>query len=242
MDDVSHPRPKVGTVIAPDQSALRVGSAKLIVDGTDTTLVRKAEIALRPSRVQARSLTQLLYLSGDVYNGALQHRRDAWHITRNSSRPTSISRFDQFNEVKDLKVVCPAIGRFGITPVRGAISRVDEAFGAFFRRVKNGETPGYPRFKSRARFRTIFYDTPTGWQLRDITPLPARKDGHPGQEVSLASLKGPPRCQQHGTTSRPTSAGWGDDPGNRPCCQVRRRLGLGGGGSAGSLPMTGFSC
>jgi putative transposase len=156
-------------VIAADQKALRVGSAKLIVDGTDTTLVRKAEIALRPSRVQARSLTQLLHLSHDIYNGALQHRRDAWQITRNSSRPRSISRFDQFNEVKELNEVCPAIGRFGIGPVRGAISRVDEAYGAFFRRVKAGESPGYPRFKSKARFRTISYDEPSGWALRGVT-------------------------------------------------------------------------
>jgi putative transposase len=183
---MSHPHPTIGTVIASDQTALRVGSAKLIVDGTDTTLVRKAEIALRPSRVRARLLSQLLQLSCDIYNGALQHRRDAWHITRNSSRPTSISRFDQFNEVKELKEVCPAIGRFGITPVRGAISRVDEAFGAFFRRVKNGETPGYPRFKSRARFRTIFYDTPTGWHLRGVTPRPPRKDGRPAKAVAAA--------------------------------------------------------
>jgi len=58
-------------VIASDQQALRVGSAKLIVDGTDATLVRKAEISLGTSRVQARSLTQLLHLSRDIYNGAL---------------------------------------------------------------------------------------------------------------------------------------------------------------------------
>ena len=183
---MSHPYPTIGTVIASDQQALRVGSAKLIVDGTDTALLRKAEIALRPSRVRARLLTQLLQLSRDIYNGALQHRRDAWQTTRNSPAPTSISRFDQFNQVKDLKEVCPAIGRFGITPVRGAISRVDEAFGAFFRRVRNGETPGYPRFKSRARFRTIFYDTPTGWHLRGVTPCPPRKEGRPAKALPPA--------------------------------------------------------
>jgi putative transposase len=182
----SHPHVRVETVIAADQTALRVGSAKLIVDGTDTTLVRKAEVALCPSRVHGRSLIQLLHLSRDIYNGALQHRRDAWQITRNSARPTSISRFDQFNEVKELKEVCPVIGRFGISPVRGAISRVDEAFGAFFRRVKNGETPGYPRFKSRARFRTISYDEPQGWALRGVTLRPARKGGRPAKEVPPA--------------------------------------------------------
>ena len=109
-------------MIASDQTALRVGSAKLIVDGTDTALLRKAEISLRPSRGRARSLSQLLHLSRDIYNAALQHRRDAWQITRTAVQPTSISRFDQFNEVKGLKEVCPAIVRFGVNPVRGAIS------------------------------------------------------------------------------------------------------------------------
>ena len=37
----------------------------------------------------------------------------------------------------------------------GTLKRVDAAFQAFFRRVKAGETPGYPRFKPLRRFRTI---------------------------------------------------------------------------------------
>lgn len=35
--------------------------------------------------------------------------------------------------------------------------RLDKAFQAFFRRLKDGETPGYPRFKSRNRFDTVEY-------------------------------------------------------------------------------------
>jgi hypothetical protein len=93
MPEMSQHRGTVGPVIASDQRALRVGSAKLIVDGIDTTLVRKAEISLGPSRVQARALTQLLNLSREIYNGALQHRCDAWYMTRNTSHPASISRF-----------------------------------------------------------------------------------------------------------------------------------------------------
>ena len=173
-------------MIASDQQAPRVGSAKLIVDGADTTLVRKAEISLGASRVQARSLNQLLHLSREIYNGALQHRRDAWLMTKNSSSPTSISRFDQFNEIKELREVCPTIGRFGTRPVRGAISRVDEAYGAFFRRVKAGQTPGYPRFKSRDRFRTIFYDEPRGWALRGVAVRPPGIGGRPAKGVPLA--------------------------------------------------------
>jgi len=35
--------------------------------------------------------------------------------------------------------------------------RVDHAFQAFFRRVKNGQTPGYPRFHGRDRYNSFTY-------------------------------------------------------------------------------------
>src|SRR6202034_4318458 len=112
------------------------------VDGTDETLVRKAEFSLSPNRCQARALEALVQWSREAYNGALQHRRDAWRLAK-----ACISRFDQYNEVASLREICPQVARFGIHPVRGAISCVDEAFAGFYRRSKEGQTPGYPRFK-----------------------------------------------------------------------------------------------
>ena len=38
---------------------------------------------------------------------------------------------------------------------RGVLRRLDRARNAFFKRVKAGETPGYPRFKSGRRWKTI---------------------------------------------------------------------------------------
>ena len=35
------------------------------------------------------------------------------------------------------------------------VQDLDQAFNAFFRRVQVGETPGYPRFKSRDRFQSF---------------------------------------------------------------------------------------
>jgi putative transposase len=35
--------------------------------------------------------------------------------------------------------------------------RVDRAFQAFFRRLKSGEPPGYPRFHGRARYNSFTY-------------------------------------------------------------------------------------
>ena len=150
-------------MISSDRLALQVGSSKLVVDGTDETLVRKAEFSLSPNRCQTRALESLVQWSREVYNGSLQHRRDAWHRAK-----VPISRFDQFNEVPSLRDVCPELARFGIHPVRGAISRVDEAFAGFYRRSKEGQIPGYPRFKSGRRFRTVRYDEPVNWALKGI--------------------------------------------------------------------------
>ena len=36
-------------------------------------------------------------------------------------------------------------------------TRLDRAFGAFFRRVKAGETPGYPRFEGPNRYHSCTY-------------------------------------------------------------------------------------
>jgi putative transposase len=44
--------------------------------------------------------------------------------------------------------------------LKDVIKRVDKAFEAFFRRVKSGEEPGYPRFKSYGRYDSFTYPDP----------------------------------------------------------------------------------
>jgi putative transposase len=41
--------------------------------------------------------------------------------------------------------------------LQDVVQRVDRAFQAFFRRVTNGETPGYPRFQGRNRYNSVTY-------------------------------------------------------------------------------------
>ena len=63
--------------------------------------------------------------------------------------------------------------------------RLDKAFAAFFRRVKAGEKPGYPRFKGRDRFDSIEFPAyGDGIRLNGETaPRPERRDD-PGQAAS----------------------------------------------------------
>ena len=43
--------------------------------------------------------------------------------------------------------------------MREPLRRLDRAFAGFFRRVKTGEKPGYPRFRSRRRYDSLAWDT-----------------------------------------------------------------------------------
>jgi putative transposase len=166
---VTQPLDTLLRVIAPNRGGLRIGPAKLIVDGSDETLCRKAQFSLAPGRSKCRRLEQLVSLSREVYNAALEARGGAWRTEQRS-----VKKFEEFGEIAELRRVRPDIVPFGNQPVRGALSRLDEAFGAFFRRVKASESPGYPRFKSKARFRTVFYDEPVSWALRGLHSGPPR--------------------------------------------------------------------
>lgn len=59
-----------------------------------------------------------------------------------------------------------------------ACTRVDLAFQAFFRRVKAGETPGYPRFKGRGWYKSFtFPQAGFGWKFLDNGRLRLAKIG-----------------------------------------------------------------
>jgi putative transposase len=49
--------------------------------------------------------------------------------------------------------------------MRDPLRRLDRAFAAFFRRVKAGVTPGYPRFRSARRYDSLTWDS--GWGVRN---------------------------------------------------------------------------
>ncbi|MFC0709456.1 RNA-guided endonuclease InsQ/TnpB family protein [Azorhizophilus paspali] len=53
----------------------------------------------------------------------------------------------------------------GSHALQETLRRLDRAFQAFFRRVQVGQTPGFPRFKSSARFSGFSYPDPAGWRL-----------------------------------------------------------------------------
>jgi len=113
-----------------------------------------------PTKSQERILIEWLNLHCELYNAALQERRDAYQ-----KKGVSIKYNDQQNVLPEIKEFRPELIPLGSQALQETLRRVDRAFKAFFRRIKNGETPGYPRFKSKFRYDSFTYPGPPGWKF-----------------------------------------------------------------------------
>jgi putative transposase len=121
---------------------------------------RKVTYKLYPSSAEAERLTAWTRLHCELYNAALQERIEAY---RKAGKP--ISYFDQQNVLPQIKAARPEYVELGSHALQQTLRRLDLSFQAFFRRVKAGQTPGFPRFKAAARFSGFAYPDPAGWKL-----------------------------------------------------------------------------
>ncbi|MFF7310182.1 RNA-guided endonuclease TnpB family protein [Streptomyces sp. NPDC008137] len=117
-------------------------------------MIRAYKFLLRPTARQRAALGEMLRDHCSLYNGALQERRDAY---RHTSK-TTVRYGDQSAQLKDIRAFDPERqGRWSFSSQQATLRRLDKAFSAFFRRVKAGQTPGYPRFKGAGHFDTVTF-------------------------------------------------------------------------------------
>jgi transposase len=83
-----------------------------------------------------------LDLCRELYNAALQERRDAYRING-----ISINYHAQAIQLPEIKRIRKDLGGVYSQVLQDVLRRVEKTFADFFRRVKEGKTPGYPRFK-----------------------------------------------------------------------------------------------
>lgn len=110
-------------------------------------MMRSYTSRLQVTRKQDLALDELLGELCELYNAALQERRDAWKVCRKS-----IKYYDQQAELTELRRISPKSAAFPAAIQRDPLRRVQRAFDGFFRRRKAGQKPGYPRFRSRERY------------------------------------------------------------------------------------------
>jgi putative transposase len=117
---------------------------------------------LYPNKQQQRLLEQQLEECRWLYNHLLAERRDAWE-----QRQESMRLYDQHATLPTLKAERPSLAGVQSQVLQNVAVRIDLAFQAFFRRVRDGaKEPGYPRFRGKGRYDSLtFPQVPVGCKL-----------------------------------------------------------------------------
>ncbi len=162
-------------------------------------MLRVFDYRLYPTPAQERSLSALLESLRLFYNAALQERRDDFCRAKEAAlvsgkKPRgSVSLASQEKAVKHIKALCPEYDAIHTHLYQDALSRLDEAFRGFFRRVKAGQRAGYPRFKSFGRYTSFtFKDAGNGNRLlHKDAPLRRKKGDTSPDYPALPALDEP---------------------------------------------------
>lgn len=105
-----------------------------------------------------------------VYNHFLAQR-----ITEYKATGKAPTRFQQDKELTSMKKEIPWLREVDATALQSTIQTLDVAYQNFFRRVKNGEKPGYPKFKSKKNHRQSYKSKCVGANIKvldDAVQLP----------------------------------------------------------------------
>jgi putative transposase len=109
--------------------------------------IKAFRFRLRPTTAQCTELDRTLEICRELYNAALQEARDAY---RYAGVHRSCAK--QQADLVEIKILRPDVASVYAQVLQDALKRLHRAFDAFFRRVRAGNRPGYPRFKGRDRY------------------------------------------------------------------------------------------
>jgi putative transposase len=128
---------------------------------------------LYPTKAQIEFLNGELREACSLYNAGLEERIGAWKTCRKS-----INYYDQANQLKAMRADgCLTLSNFSCC--QDVLRRLDKTFKAFFARVKRGDKPGFPRFRSHRRFDSITFPSyGDGCRLLDSSKLRIQGAGH----------------------------------------------------------------
>jgi len=127
---------------------------------------------LLPSKAQHRALEGILESQRQLYNAALEERIGAF-------RNAGVTRtyVDQCKALTEWRLSDPEAASVPLRLQRWTLKQLDEAYRGFFRRVKVGGKPGYPRFRGKGRFDSFGFREFVGIRFENGR---LRFDGMPG--------------------------------------------------------------
>jgi putative transposase len=100
-----------------------------------------------------------LWLCRNLYNCALEQRIIAYR-----EHGISLTGYTQMAELPEIKNGFPEYKTVGSQVLQQCLDRLDKAYKAFFRRIKQDEEPGFPRFKGRDHYDSFTLKN-TGWTM-----------------------------------------------------------------------------
>ncbi len=106
---------------------------------------------IEPNTVQKQQIQKTFGCCRFVFNYYLAERMNQYKQTGKS--PT---RFQQEKDMTVLKKSLVWLSEIDVTALRSSLRNLDIAYQNFFRRIKQGQNPGYPRFKSKKNHRKSY--------------------------------------------------------------------------------------
>jgi putative transposase len=131
-------------------------------------MIRSYKFRMYPTSKQEDLLRAMLDDHRFLYNAALQERREAWDRSRRN-----VFFPQQDAQLTAIRAYDPDQARWSYSAQEQTLRRLDRAFQAFFRRIKAGEKPGYPRFKGAKRFNSVDHRNGDGARW-DSVPHPTQ--------------------------------------------------------------------
>src|SRR5437588_9473028 len=144
-----------------------------------TMSIKTYKYRIYANKTTTDKLYGVLNLCRELYNAALQERRDAYDIKvkrhpnyydepmrKQLTKDFAIGVYEQKRDLVEIKeVIRPEYQEIASHVLQDVLFRLEKGFKAFFRRIKNGEKPGYPRFQGWTRYTSFTYPDGAGWKL-----------------------------------------------------------------------------
>src|SRR5579863_5336352 len=166
------------------RSCKRYVSTLPVRNGKERSVLKAFKYRLYPNKTAEKQLYFTLNRCRELYNAALSERKDSYQkqqrttLLQNSEtgqviaaqmvasqRVSSVTYYGQKRDLVEIKEDREEYQDIASHVLQDVILRVERSFRNFFRRVKNGQTPGYPRFKGRDRYDSFTYPDGAGWKL-----------------------------------------------------------------------------
>ena len=115
-------------------------------------MLRVYRYRLYPTAAQDTAMRWTLDRLRELYNAALEERIGAYR-----KRGLSLSGYSQMAELKAVRAERPEYASMHVHLLQDAVTRLDKAYRAFFRRLKAGGPAGFPRFRGKGRYTSFTF-------------------------------------------------------------------------------------